>query len=223
MINRRARSSINLITLIFLGILAGVVFLIYDNLQINSNPTIDSLTSELLPSPSPFLMTATPQGQLQNTATEVAQVAESYTTINNASIFVPSAGINAPIIRVFIDDSTWDVSTLGMNVGHLQGTSWINDEQPGNIVLSGHVEMRDGRAGIFAPIRDLTIGEIIFLRQGGEERRYVISDIYNVQPDDLQPLYPSTDDRLTLITCDEYDFVRNVYGERTVVVAERLS
>jgi LPXTG-site transpeptidase (sortase) family protein len=109
-----------------------------------------------------------------------------------------------------------------MNVGHLQGTSWVNSG-PGNIVLSAHVEMRDGRAGPFSHIADLQIGDRIFLNHGEEQWQYAIVEVMNVEPTDLTPLYPSQNELLTLITCDSYDFFRNTYQERTVVVAERIS
>jgi LPXTG-site transpeptidase (sortase) family protein len=64
---------------------------------------------------------------------------------------------------------------------------------------------------------------MIYLRQGEDERSYKVVEIENVMFDDLTPLYPTSSDRLTLITCDDYDFFSDVYRERTVVVAERQS
>lgn len=141
-------------------------------------------------------------------------------SIENASLFIPAAGINAPIIRIFLQDRGWDVSRLGMNVGHLQGTNWV-DMGPGNVVLSGHVEMRSGQRGIFATLDTLTPGDPIILTYRNREYHYTVTEMRNVQPDDMTPLYPTTTARLTLITCDDYDFLRNVYDERTVIVAER--
>jgi sortase (surface protein transpeptidase) len=42
-------------------------------------------------------------------------------------------------------------------------------------------------------------------------------------PDDLTVLYPTTDERLTLITCDSYDFLQDAYLERMVVIADRIA
>jgi len=47
--------------------------------------------------------------------------------------------------------------------------------------------------------------------------------VRQVEPDDLTPLYPSTTEQLTLITCGSYNFFSDEYEIRTVVVAERLS
>ena len=137
-------------------------------------------------------------------------------------IQIPAAGVNAAIIEVYLDGESWDVSELGTNVGHLQGTAWMGPQR-GNIVLSGHVEMRDGRKGVFARIGELTAGDIIILQHNDEMRRYSIFDIRNVEPTDLTPVYPTTDERLTLITCDDFNFLQNSYQQRTIVVAERIS
>jgi LPXTG-site transpeptidase (sortase) family protein len=147
---------------------------------------------------------------------------ESEETAGKAQIQIPAAGINSPIIEVYLDGVSWDVTELGTSVGHLEGTAWLSP-QPGNIVLSGHVELRDGRKGVFARIGELGAGDIIILRNDNETRRYSVYDIRNVEPTDLTPVYPTTDDRLTLITCDNFDFFQNSYQERTIVVAQRIS
>jgi sortase (surface protein transpeptidase) len=36
-------------------------------------------------------------------------------------------------------------------------------------------------------------------------------------------LYPTDTDRITLITCDSYDFLQNTYQDRLVVVADRVA
>jgi LPXTG-site transpeptidase (sortase) family protein len=142
--------------------------------------------------------------------------------IGDSSLFIPSLAINAPITQVYLDGTTWDVSALGMNVGHLQGTAWI-DDGPGNVVLSGHVELRDGRRGVFAGIDDLAVGDLIILERGGQELRYSVTELREVEPTDLTPLMPTTDDRLTLITCSDYNFFSDSYETRQVIVATRMS
>jgi LPXTG-site transpeptidase (sortase) family protein len=124
------------------------------------------------------------------------------------------------VIEVFLDGNSWDIRNLGTNVGHLQGTAWL--DTPGNIVLSGHVEMADGRLGVFATIEELAQGDLVVLQHGTEERRYGVREISRVAPDDLRVLYPTQSEQLTLITCDAYDFFQNAYLERVVVVADRL-
>ncbi len=110
---------------------------------------------------------------------------------------------------------------LGMNVGHLIGTAPLMST--GNIVLVGHVELADGRPGIFAGLKDVTNGELILLKWHGEQRAYSVSTVKSVAPDDVSVLYPTEQEQLTLITCGDYDFFSNTYRERIVVVAPRVS
>ena len=55
------------------------------------------------------------------------------------------AGIFSRVIESYLDGQSWDISQLRTNVGHLEGTSWLN--QNGNIVLAAHVELSDGTRG----------------------------------------------------------------------------
>lgn len=215
---RRQKSSFNLKTLIILGVFGGLLFLVFNAIQ----SRLVSDGAQVVEQPIPTLA-ATPAAALPTaSAPMVPTLPASYGAIENASLFIPSAGILAPVIRVYLDGTSWDVDELGMNIGHLQGTNWI-DDGGGNIVLSGHVEMRDGRQGIFANLNQLNLQDRIVLRQDDTEWTYAVTEIRNVQPDDLTPLYPTLSDQLTLITCDSYDFFSNTYRERVVIVAERIS
>jgi LPXTG-site transpeptidase (sortase) family protein len=106
-------------------------------------------------------------------------------------------------------------------VGHLQGTAWVSDR--GNIGLAGHVELSDGRPGVFAHLQNLTTGNEVFLTLPDDTQRiYAVQTVRTVAPDDLSVLYPSSEDRLTLITCDNFDYLSFTYLERIVAVAERV-
>ena len=48
-------------------------------------------------------------------------------------ILIPSVGVSASIVEVYLDGVSWDVSHLGNNVGHLKGTAWL--PATGNVVL----------------------------------------------------------------------------------------
>lgn len=226
---QRNRNPINLLTLIALGVLAGIFYLAYDSLIQVSSPAETSEAPILTPIATAPAVAAAPTSvtteQEADTINAIPQTIAGYESIANAQLLIPAAGISAPIIQVYLDGTSWDVSQLGMNVGHLQGTSWLDapNVQAGNIVLSGHVEMRDGRQGIFAPVRDLGVGEVIILQVEGQDHRFMVSEVRNVDPSDLSPLYPTDGERLTLITCDDYDFLSNSYQERTVIIAERVS
>lgn len=212
--------------LILLGIFAGVAFLIYD--QTRPNPSDEN---QLVPTATAIVelavnenATATPQfsGQLVVTPSPTPILAQDLgPDIENAALVIPNAGIVAPIVEVYLGETSWDVSQLGNNIGHLEGTRWISET--GNVVLSGHVELADGRQGIFANLNELEVGDRIIITQEGQDYHYDISSIANHDPTDLTPIYPSTNNLLTLITCGTYDFVSDSYLERVVVVAEQVS
>ena len=155
-------------------------------------------------------------------ATEVAAVSLPRPEIpEGTSLFIPSAGIVGQVVETYLDGNSWDVSRLGQNVGHLQGTAWV--DEPGNVVLSGHVELSDGRKGIFANLNELSEGDLVVISSDDVERRYIIISITTTTPDDLSPVYPSAEDRLTLITCSTYNFLLDSYLERTIIVAEPIA
>lgn len=195
--------------LILIGIVAGIVFVVLDQ-----RPTLPSSESLTLPH------TVQPTNQSLTTPTPpLTSVPTPASAVQQARLLIPAAAVSSPIIPVYLDGTSWDVSKLGVNVGHLQGTAWFN--QIGNVVLSGHVELSDGRRGVFASLEDLLVGDTIIVEYEGAQRRYVVTEITKAAPDDLTPLYPEQRERLTLVTCDSYDFLSDSYLERTIVIAER--
>jgi LPXTG-site transpeptidase (sortase) family protein len=201
--------------LILFAALFGVAFYFYDTW--GDAPTsvavptgvvtlAPSLTATPLPSPSPPPRTSIPGRQ------EIPE---------DTTLFIPTAGIFSYVVQAYLDGTSWDISQLRSNAGHLEGTPWV--DQPGNVVISGHVELSTGQPGIFADLIDVQIGETVIVHSVGVDYVYIISEIYNTRPDDLQPLMPTTTDRLTLITCNSYDFLSNTYQERVIIVAERVS
>jgi sortase A len=125
------------------------------------------------------------------------------------------------MVQVYLDGVSWDIRSLGKNAGHLQGTP-LPDEG-GNTVLSGHVEMADGSAGPFAPLKQISVGDVVEVTIQGQAWRYSVTEIITTTPDALQYVFPTDDDRLTLITCGNYDFLSNAYPDRLVVIATRIS
>lgn len=208
---------------ILLGVLVGIGFVIYDLFFSggDSSPADQPGTIAVLPSstPPPPGATTVPA----SAPTTAPPTPQGAVDIGEASLLIPRTGAIAPITQVYLDGTSWDVSNLGMAVGHLQGTSWVTGTPPGNIVLSGHVELSDGRRGIFAGLEDLQPGETIILTRNGIDYFYRVVEINGVEPDDLTPVYPTTTERLTLITCSDYNFFADTYDQRQVVIAERIN
>jgi len=206
--NRRNSGSL-IFRVIVVGILIGAGFLVVQRLR---HPPPAAPDVAVVPTWTP-----TPVPSAVPTA-----VLPTNTPYPAANLTAPTAGINAKIVDVYLNGQSWDVSQLGNNVGHLQGTGWFG--KPGNIGLAGHVEMADGSTGIFRNIDKLTKGDPIVLSLGSLQQNYQVTDVKHVKPDDLSVLTPSLKDTITLITCDigAYNLLQNNYGDRIVVVAERV-
>lgn len=217
MIGRRSRSGglSGLTLVICLGLIIGILYIFYNNRPADSAPeAAEPKTAVFFRTPGAFAQPTQPRALPTRTPVPGEMT-------NGARFFAPTAGIDTPIIQSYLNGESWDIQDLGRYAGHLQGTAWMS--QTGNIVLAGHVEMVDGRKGVFSAVSELSIGDPLILVQGQERRVYNVSDILHVEPDDLTPLYPTSNDRLTLVTCTGYDFVEDIYQQRLVVVAERVS
>lgn len=204
--------------LILIGVIAGVLVLQLDRRDAPppaASAVASPSASPVLPvSPVELAATDTPERlHLPAAAGEPDLPADSV-------LFVPSAGIYAPIVQVYLDGISWDVTQLGRNAGHLQGTALPGED--GNVVLSGHVEMADGRAGPFATLEQIKIGDTIEITMNATTWRYVVTEIHTTTSDDLTPVMPAGEDRLTLVTCGAYDFFSNSYPDRLVVSAVRI-
>jgi len=136
-------------------------------------------------------------------------------------IAFPGASISAPIIPAGRVQGTWETRHLGDSVGHLVGTSWL-DDPGGNIVLAGHVETPTGAPGPFAHLFRAKIGDLVVIREGLREERFRVSIIQQVGPTDVNWLAQDGRLRLTLITCTDWDNKSQTYLGRLVVVAEPI-
>lgn len=215
MYRRSTPSPIIVVLVILFGIVAGII--IFANDQAASNQPASMPELILIPSNTP-----TPRIQPTTTAIPVQPTPLALPT-NEAEVtlIIPNANVAAQIVHIFLSGSSWNVSQLGRRAGHLTGTAWLN--HTGNMVLAGHVEMADGSPGIFAHIKDLRPGNELLIMQSGETRVYQVDVVRRVKPDDLSVLYPTSADKLTLITCDSYDFISNTYLDRIVVVSSRVN
>lgn len=199
--------------MVLLGMVLGAVWFARDqggSSEIPSSPpTIETMPSPTLDSPTPPAVSATlPLALPSAPPIEVRLV-------------IPEAGVVSTVMPVFLDDDggSWNLHFLGHNVGHLEGTAWV--DAPGNIVLAGHVEMANGQPGVFAQLENLVREDVILLQVGAELRIYAVTDVLRMAPTDLSVLYATPDDTLTLITCDGYDLLSNTYSERVVALAQR--
>lgn len=163
------------------------------------------------PIPTRMIVRSTPEPQ---TGPIIQPTPSSGTVLS-----IPTVNIYSGIILFPLDGESWAIDPWEKRVGHLEGTAWFDGT--GNVVLGGHSSFPDGRSGIFAGLYQLNIGDPIIVTQNGGERRYVVMQKYTVHYDDLSVAYPTSDNQLTLITCDipSFDASSQSYTERLVVVA----
>jgi len=119
-------------------------------------------------------------------------------------IEIPRVGVSA-----VVDEGDSD-STLAESVGHLSGTALPGEL--GNVALAAH------RDTYFRDLADIQNGDEIFFTTATAIYKYRVSDTLIVDPSDVGVLAPSTDSRLTLITCYPFHYIGPA-PKRFVVVA----
>lgn len=141
---------------------------------------------------------------------------------NGRVLTIPTASISSPVTTFYLDGVSWAIDPWEDIVGHLEGTAWLN--QRGNVVIGGHSELPDGSAGVFYRLYNVGIGDEMFLQDGEITRRYVVVNILSVDYRDISVVYPTSHNRLTLITCDIPSYVaeQNFYYERLVIMADEV-
>jgi len=143
-----------------------------------------------------------------------------------ATITIPSIDVETSIVTLHIrsfpgGEVTWDTSTITSEVGFLEGTAWFG--QGGNIVLGGHSELAGRVPSVFYELDDVAVGDEIVISEGGRTWRYRVIDSYEVDFRDLSILYPTSSERLTIMTCDTDSLTTGGrYNRRVVIIAERV-
>lgn len=107
-----------------------------------------------------------------------------------------------------------DARTLRRGPGHLENSAVPG--AGGNVVIAGH------RDSFFRPLKDVAIGDDVFLQTPTGSVRYRVTALGVVTPSDLTPLQPTGDAVLTLITCYPFWLLGDA-PDRFIVRAERVS
>ncbi len=151
----------------------------------------------------------------------LAALAAPAAAADSAHISIPTLNVDSAVAQFPLNGASWSIDPWFTGVGHLQGTGWF--DEGGNIAIGGHSWMPDHTPGIFAALHALQPGDIITVSYEGSERQYTVSSVDSVDVTDVSVLYPTSGERLTLITCDgtSYDRDSDLYLRRVIVVAER--
>jgi sortase A len=120
---------------------------------------------------------------------------------------VPRVGLSVMVVEGADDGD------LKRAAGHIPGTALPG--QPGNVGIAGH------RDGFFRPLRGIQRSDTMILSTLQGAYRYRVVSTSVVQPEDIQVLYPTKHDSLTLVTCFPFDYVGSA-PKRFIVRAERI-
>ena len=106
-----------------------------------------------------------------------------------------------------------DARTLRRGPGHLETTPLPGES--GNVVIAGH------RDTFFRPLRDVRVGDDIFVNTPQQTVHYQVASLRVVNAHDLTVLNATNEDALTLITCFPF-WVLGPAPDRFVVRAIRV-
>ncbi len=123
-------------------------------------------------------------------------------------IRIPSIDLSAVIVE------GTDMYSLLIGPGHLTGTARPGNH--GNAVISAH------RDTFFHSIRKVVPGDRILIDRGGRTFTYVVEGFRIVKPSDVSVAAPTSDNRLTLITCDPAYYFGPA-PQRLVVISKLVS
>lgn len=124
-----------------------------------------------------------------------------------AHIEIPAIGV-----RAYVIEGTGR-SVLAAGPGHYPGTPLPGE--PGNAAIAGHRTMH---GHVFGDLDRLRPGDEILTATAGGTASYRVVRVTTVEPDRVDVLRPTSDDRLTLTTCHP----KGSAAQRLVVVAERI-
>lgn len=130
------------------------------------------------------------------------------------ALSIPAIGLTVPIQEVAstVESGVWSWPIPLDAAGHHLGTA--NPGEPGNIVISGHVDTREG-AGVFAQLAKVAKGDTIELASQSGTFSYRVESAAVVPQSDTSVLLQVPYEQLTLITC----VPDGVYHSRLVVRA----
>ena len=122
-----------------------------------------------------------------------------------AELGIPRLGLSTMVVEGVGDGD------LKLAAGHMPGTALPGKQ--GNIGIAGH------RDTFFRPLRFIRKDDVIALTTLRGVSRYRVVSTKIVGPDEVQVLYPTGRDALTLVTCYPFDFV-GAAPRRFIVRAE---
>lgn len=135
------------------------------------------------------------------------------------SLKIPSIALETDVVTAGVvtneaGDSEWE--TVPFVAAHYVDTALVGSH--GNAVISGHVvTLREGN--VFRNLYQMDFGETIEVTTAEGTFMYVVDNLKLVPPDAVDVMAPSSEPKLTLITCGgEFDPRTRQFSDRLVVV-----
>ena len=144
-----------------------------------------------------------------------------------ARLVVPDIGLDSAPVAVGLDERRIPIVPRH-DVGWFNGGAAPG--QSSNVVFWGHVLRWKDAPDIpapFARVHELQPGaELIVVTADGTEHRYQVTQQIQVRPEDVQYIYPTTQERVTLVSCIGDNVILNgtlTKEFRLVTIAEPIS
>lgn len=199
-----------------------------DSMQIDFLPLIEPEVIDVSTTSTP---TPTPDIEIDATPTELPEV---IVTLQPTEEIVDQIPINIQITNIGLNSMIITAGKTELIIDDVKYSSWESPEyvvgwqdtsaqlgRIGNTVLIGH---HNSFGSVFKNLKDLEVGEIILLTSNNQVFNYVVKEIMilpekgqnlDTRLENAKWLWPTTDERLTLVTCwPKYD-----NSHRLIVVA----
>lgn len=110
-------------------------------------------------------------------------------------IIIPSRKIDLPIVEAKVVAGYWEVAET--TASHGVGSAYPAEN--GNVVIFAHA-----RAGMFLPLRDIKVDELVYILGYEKWYRYRVVRTKLVDPKDVEVIAPTETETLTLFTCSGF-------------------
>ena len=136
----------------------------------------------------------------QSTAGEPIKIdqqllSETVTGHSPLRMIIPKLQMDVPVVEARVVNGYWELSEVAASFG--VGSAYPG--QTGNTVIFAHARER-----LFLPLRQAEPDMIVYVLTDTVWHRYKISNVQLVNPDQVEVIAPSQDERLTLYTCSGF-------------------
>lgn len=117
------------------------------------------------------------------------------TTQAPSKIIIPNYKVDLKVIEAPVINGFWELSETTAS----HGVGSANPGENGNIVVFAHA-----RDDLFGPLRDMKVGDKIYLLTKDHWATYQVSETKLVNPDQVEVIAPTKQETLTLFTCSGF-------------------